>query len=125
MTILPKDVSLQAVLFVPTRAYGFIKEEQKTHIRYQAFPYQRFGIFEGEIVEVSKSVILPNETLLPVSFEEPVYRVIVNLNHQEVLAYGISVPLQAGMLLEADILVDTRSLFEWLFEPLYSIKGAA
>lgn len=124
MTILPEDASLEAVLFVPTRAYGFVKENQKTHIRYHAFPHQRFGIYEGEIIEVSKSVILPNETQLPVTFEEPVYRVVVKLKEQGALAYGVSVPLQAGMLLEADILVDTRSLFAWLFEPIYSIRGS-
>ncbi|GAA0855114.1 HlyD family secretion protein [Aliiglaciecola litoralis] len=124
MTILPVEASLEAVLFVPTRAYGFVKEKQLTRIRYQAFPYQRFGIYEGEIVEVSKSVILPNETSLPVAFNEPVYRVVVKLQEQGAMAYGVSVPLQAGMLLEADIMVDSRTLFEWLFEPIYSIKGA-
>lgn len=124
MTILPVEASLEAVLFVPTRAYGFVKEKQITRIRYQAFPYQRFGIYDGEIVEVSKSVILPNETSLPVAFNEPVYRVVVKLKEQGAMAYGVSVPLQAGMLLEADIMVDSRTLFEWLFEPIYSIKGA-
>jgi len=124
MTILPVEASLEAVLFVPTRAYGFVEEGQSTRIRYQAFPYQRFGIYQGEIVEVSKSVILPNETSLPVSFQEPVYQVIVKLNKQGAIAYGVSVPLQAGMLLEADIMVDSRTLFEWLLEPIYSIKGA-
>ncbi|MBO1256994.1 HlyD family efflux transporter periplasmic adaptor subunit [Alteromonas sp. 5E99-2] len=123
MTILPVEASLEAVLFVPTRAYGFIKENQQTRIRYQAFPYQRFGIYTGEIVEVAKSVILPNETLLPISFQEPVYRVVVKLDEQGVIAYGVSVPLQAGMLLEADIVIDSRSLFEWLFESIYSIRG--
>lgn len=125
MTIIPEQGELEAVLLVPTRAYGFVKPEQTTLIRYQAFPYQRFGIHPGRIVEVSRSVILPNETQLPVAINEPVYRVVVKLADQHVDAYGESVPLQAGMLLEADILVDTRSLFEWLFEPLYSIRRAA
>jgi membrane fusion protein len=124
MTILPEGATLEAVLFVPTRAYGFVRSGQKTRIRYQAFPYQRFGIYLGEIVEVSQSVILPNETTLPVTFQEPVYQVVVTLNEQGAKAYGTEVPLQSGMLLEADIMVDKRTLFEWLFEPIYSIKGA-
>jgi membrane fusion protein len=124
MTILPEGATLEAVLFVPTRAYGFVKAGQKTRIRYQAFPYQRFGIYSGEIIEVSQSVVLPNETTLPVTFQEPVYQVVVKLNAQGAEAYGATVPLQSGMLLEADIMVDRRTLFEWLFEPIYSIKGA-
>ena len=124
MTILPVEASLEAVLYVPTRAYGFVSTGQQTRIRYQAFPYQRFGIYEGDITEVSKAVILPNEASLPVSFQEPVYQVVVTLKKQGAMAYGVTVPLQAGMLLEADIMVDKRSLFEWLLEPIYSIKGA-
>jgi membrane fusion protein len=124
MTILPEGATLEAVLFVPTRAYGFVRSGQKTRIRYQAFPYQRFGIYLGEITDISQSVILPNETALPVVFQEPVYQVVVQLDEQGAQAYGTSVPLQSGMLLEADIMVDKRTLFEWLFEPIYSIKGA-
>ncbi|WP_462170628.1 HlyD family efflux transporter periplasmic adaptor subunit [Pseudoalteromonas xiamenensis] len=124
MTILPANSDLEAVLFVPTRAYGFVQTGQSTRIRYQAFPYQRFGIYEGEIVKVSKSILLPTEATVPVRLQEPVYQVIVKLDSQNAKAYGASVPLQAGMLLEADIMVDSRTLFEWLFEPFYSMKGA-
>ncbi|TMO54335.1 HlyD family secretion protein [Pseudoalteromonas phenolica] len=124
LTVLPLESELEAILFVPTRAYGFVQPEQLTRIRYQAFPYQRFGIYEGHIKTVSKSILLPNEASVPVSLREPVYKVVVSLNAQVANAYGTSVPLQAGMLLEADIMVDSRTLFEWLFEPIYSIKGA-
>jgi membrane fusion protein len=124
MAVLPEDTQLEAVLFVPTRAYGFVQKGQGTRIRYQAFPYQRFGIYGGVIKSVSKSILLPNETTLPVSLQEPMYQVVVELTNQNAQAYGTSVSLQAGMLLEADIMVDSRSLFEWLFEPIYSIKGA-
>lgn len=119
MTIVPTDTLLEAILFVPTRAFGFVKNGQRTHIRYEAFPYQRFGVYEGEIVNISKAVILPNEALLPIKFDKPVYQVVVKLKQQSATAYGVSVPLQAGMLLESDILIDKRSLFEWLFEPIY------
>lgn len=124
MSILPKGATLEAVLFVPTRAYGFVEKGQKTRIRYHAFPYQRFGIYQGEIAEVSKSVVLPGEAQLPIQIQEPVYKVVVKLDEQSAKAYGNKIPLQSGMLLEADIMVDKRSLFEWLFEPIYSIKGA-
>ena len=42
---------------------------------------------------------------------------------QTVTAYGKEQPLQSGMLVDANILLDRRTLFEWVFEPLYSISG--
>ena len=53
----------------------------------------------------------------------PHYRILVALDRQDVLAYGMPEPLRPGMLLEADILGERRKLHEWLLEPLYSLRG--
>jgi membrane fusion protein len=45
------------------------------------------------------------------------------LDQQSILAYGNQQALVAGLQLEADVLQETRSLLEWLFEPLFSIQG--
>ena len=67
-------------------------------------------------------MLLANEAKLPIEIKEPVYKVNAKLNTQTILAYGKRIPLQAGMKLNADILVDKRSLIEWLLEPLLSLK---
>ncbi len=54
---------------------------------------------------------------------EPVFSITVRLNQQSVKTYGTELPLQAGMRLDADILQETRRLYEWMLEPLYSISG--
>jgi membrane fusion protein len=51
------------------------------------------------------------------------YAATVKLSKQTVLAYGKEEQLQSGMALEASIALDRRTLFEWVFEPLYSISG--
>ena len=123
LAILPKDTSFQAELFVPTRAIGFISEGQKVMIRYAAFPYQRYGLYEGSILSVAQSILTPDELPIPIELDEPVYRVTVNLVSQQVNAYGRDVSLQAGMTLEADIILDSLSLLDWLMDPLYSLTG--
>jgi membrane fusion protein len=123
MSILPAGASLEAQLLVPTRAAGFIKPGQKVALRYQAFPYQRFGHHEGEVTRVGRSVIQPNETPLPVAVNEPVYRVTVKLPSQGVMAYGQAMNLQSGMGVDADIWLDTRRVIEWFFEPILSVTG--
>jgi len=123
MSILPAGAALEAELLVPTRAAGFIRAGQQVALRYQAFPYQRFGHHQGEVTKVGRSVIQANETTLPVTLSEPVYRVTVRLPAQQVRAYGQAMNLQSGMAVDADILVDRRRVIEWLFDPILSVTG--
>ncbi|MCZ2136249.1 MAG: hypothetical protein LC098_12650 [Burkholderiales bacterium] len=54
---------------------------------------------------------------------DPVYRVSVRLKDQRINAYGTQHALKPGMLAEADIVQDTRKLWEWALEPLFSVSG--
>ena len=123
LTILPEQAQLQAILLVPTRAFGFVSPGQRTRLRFDAFPYQRFGLYGGEVLTTGEAILLPNEVEMPIAIQEPVYRVAVALDSQEIRAYGNSVPLQSGMLLSADIVLEQRSLLSWLLEPIFSLKG--
>jgi membrane fusion protein len=40
-----------------------------------------------------------------------------------VAAYGRAIPLQAGMALEADLRLERRRLWRWLFEPVLAMRG--
>ena len=127
MSIVPTGSKLQAQLFSPSNAMGFVKAGQKVVLRYQPFPYQKFGFYTGNVVSVSQSPINPSD--LPRQLTgaeingEPVYRITVNLDQQDVLAYGKSIALQSGMQLDADIEIERRSLIEWVFDPLYTLTG--
>jgi len=123
LAIIPDNAELQVELLVPSRAIGFISEGQIVRVRYDAFPFRRFGIYEGTVKVISKHILLPQELPIPLELKEPVYQVTVQLGKQYVNAYGKTFPLQAGMSLEADIILDKQSLFEWIFEPLFSLKG--
>ncbi|KQP21782.1 HlyD family secretion protein [Pseudorhodoferax sp. Leaf267] len=123
LSILPVGAELQAELLVPTRAAGFIRAGQAVALRYQAFPYQRFGHHLGEVLQVGRSVIQPGEGNPPLAMTEPMYRVTVRLPAQQVKAYGQGVALRAGMVFDADVWIDRRRIVEWLFDPLYSVTG--
>lgn len=123
LSIIPEGAALRAQLLVPSRAAGFIAAGQRVALRYQAFPFQRFGSAHGVVGEISRTLIAPGETQLPLALAEPAYRVTVVLEQQAVRAYGKDFPLQAGMLLDADIALDRRRLVDWLFEPLIAVAG--
>ncbi len=125
LSILPDGSVLQAELFVPTRAAGFVQTGQKVRILYEAFPYQNFGTYGGRIVKVSRTVLTPADISAPVELKEPAYRVGAALDRPDVDAYGDKIPLQPDMLLRADIILDRRTLMNWLLNPLLGAGARA
>ncbi len=121
--ILPAGSALRADLFLPTRAVGFVEEGQPVFLRYNAFPYQHYGLQSGHVLSITKTILSPKELPIPLSLQEPVYRVQVELDRQFVKAFGKSFSLQSGMLLEADIVLESRSIGQWLLAPLYGLSG--
>jgi membrane fusion protein len=124
VTVLPAQNDLQAELLVPTRAAGFVKPGQVVALRYQAFPFERFGHAQGTVKEIGRSVLAAGETG-PMTLTEPVYRVVVSLGAQTINAYGQAMDLRAGMVLDADIQLEKRKLYEWLIEPIIAAVGRA
>jgi len=128
-SVLPAQTQMQAQLFAPSSAVGFLHAQQAVQLRYQAFPYQKFGQQSGSVLNVSRTPLSPAElsTLnLPVALSqgpasEPLYRITVKLDHQTVSAYGQAQPLAAGMQLDADVMLEKRRLIEWIFEPILSL----
>jgi membrane fusion protein len=124
LTITPEGSQLQAELLVPARAIGFIEKGQSVKLRYSAFNFQKFGLYNATISNVSQSVLLPHELKdIAVNVQEPMYRITATLEQQTVDAYGKPLALKEGISLEADIKLAERTLMEWLFEPLLSLKG--
>lgn len=121
-TVLPKDGGLHAELLVPTRAIGFVKAGQPVTLRYDAFPYERFGQFFGRVESVGRTPLLNGESIGPLTVHEPVYRIVVAIDRQDVEAGGQALPLRAGMVASADLLMERRTLLEWLFQPVLQLR---
>jgi membrane fusion protein len=122
-TVLPKGSGLQAQLLVPTRAVGFVQPGNEVVLRYEAFPFQRFGQYRGTVQAVSRTAWTPGERVGPMTVREPAYRVDVALERQTVSAGGQEIALRPGMLVNADILLERRTVLEWIFEPVLELKG--
>ncbi len=130
-SVVPGGARWQAHLFVPSTAIGFVRVGEPVLVRYQAFPYQKFGQYRATVVSIARTALSAAELVNdggPAATsgegrDATYYRVIVALDTQHVTAYGAQQPLQAGMTLQADILQERRRLYEWVLEPLYSLTG--
>jgi len=127
LNLVPDGATLEAWLYAPSRTVGFLRKGDPVLLRYQSFPYQKFGQHEGVVTSISNNAVpgpeLAGFTLPDIPPGEPVYAVTVTLRQQSVRAYGESRPLAAGMRLDGDVLLENRKLYEWMLEPLYSITG--
>ena len=123
--------TLLAALFAPTRTTGFIQPGQVVWLRLAAYPYQKFGLAKGRVLNVSGTPIAPQDLphgqgsalLASTQSNEPLYRIQVELVSQHVMAFGVAHPLRPGMTLEADVIHDVRGIWEWVFEPLLAIHA--
>lgn len=124
LTLLPQNAELQAELFIPSRAMGFIKEGDEVRLMYDAFPYQHFGSYEARIERISESILNLNElnNQYEVQLREPSFRVIASIEDMGVVNENTSLRLQSGMGLNANIILERRSLMDWLFEPLNGFR---
>ncbi|RWR02348.1 anibiotic ABC transporter [[Pantoea] beijingensis] len=127
-SLLPENATLQARIMVSSRAIGFIVPGQRVTLRYQAYPWQKFGQQYGVVSEVSRVSLSPQEVSVITGnsqVHEQHYMVKVKLDNQFIHAYGQQVKLQPGSGLEADFQIDKRRLYEWVLEPLYALSHSS
>jgi len=126
-SILPENSTLEAEIYASSNAIGFLKPGMQVLLRYQAFPYQKFGQHVATVREIANTSLRPDELALPTAASSstgvPVYRIRLTLAKQDVIAYGESMPLRSGMQVDASILLEKRRLYEWILEPIFSISG--
>ncbi len=119
MTIVPANAKLEAQLYVPTRAAGFLSVGQEVHVQVDAFPYAQFGSVPAVISRISSATINRGTAN---GQPEPVYLVIAAITDPRIYAFGRFHRLQPDMTLAARIVTEKRTLAEWLFEPILAVR---
>ena len=122
--------ALQAQLFAPSRTAGFVRPGQTVYLRYAAYPYQKFGLYTGHITAVSVTPFAPSELppnlsqqlIAQAGSHEALYRINVELDEQDIRVYGETLPLKAGLTLDADVLQERRKVWEWVLEPVLAAR---
>lgn len=115
--IFPEDDPLMAVLFADGATAGLIRPGDKVSLHYMAYPFQKFGRYDGTVVAVSDR---PAEISDIPFFDkktanaDALYKIRVKLNEQTIKAYGKTIRHKHGMRLEASITVERRKLYQWI-----------
>lgn len=125
ITLVPEEQGLEARLYLPSRAMADVAIGQRVLLAYDAYPYQRYGMFEAVLESLAPVPLDPREHSLPLELYEPVYLARARLVEQTIRGAGQldEQPLRSGMLLSADIITGKQTLIQKILGPLTTLRS--
>ncbi len=125
--LVPTSSQLTVRLYAPSKAAGFVKNGEPVLLRFDAFPYQKYGQLTGKVLSVSTAAVgaadIQGLVLRPEWVGEPLFAITVSLPEKSFGTSEQPLQLQSGMKVEADLLHEKRRLYEWILEPLYTARA--
>lgn len=105
---------LQGELVLPQSGVPQVQPGQGVKLRFDAFPYQRYGVRFGTVRWLGPTGIT--------SSDSGAFRALIELRDDSIRVRGRMTPLLPGMGGSADIVTGRRSLVSFVFEPIRALK---
>jgi hemolysin D len=130
LSIVPEQEPLVAEVLIRNDDVGFVRTHQRVKIKLAAYPFQKYGLLDGQILQVwpdaseasssNNQSSHSNEASAP---QESVtgFKALVSLDRQTLTSAGESLTLVAGMQVIAEIREGRRTVLQYLLSP---IQGA-
>jgi len=96
---------------------AFLREGQAVKLKFNAFPYQRYGVVDGTLEFISPATKPSLET------KQPVYEGRVTLARDYYQVADTRYPLRYGMTATAEIVVRERRLIDLGLDPFRQVAG--
>ena len=126
LSLVPDHEPLHAEVWLKNSDIGFVSAGQPVQVKVAAFPFQKYGLLEGRVVQVAVDATEPPPgQMLPGAEHGPVFRTVVALQAQQLTARGESHRLAPGMAVAAEIHQGTRSVLEYLLSPVQRVGQEA
>lgn len=124
VTIVPRGSQLEVWLYAPSRAVGFARPGQQVRLLFDAFPYQKYGAGRGTVTAVSRVPTEPTSLDSNLGIEEPVFRIRVRIDEMAPRVPASQRAMRPGMTVTASLVLERRSLWEMLFNPVFEALGS-
>jgi hemolysin D len=111
----PTEAPLVLEVSLPNREAGFVKTGMPVQVKFDAFPYQNYGIVSGKVISISPDA--KTDERLGVF-----YRAQVSLDRDSVKANNQTWKLKAGQTASAEIVIRQRSIADVLLDPLKQLE---
>lgn len=115
--IAPKDARPILKIEIAENDRGFLREGLAVQIKFNAFPYQRYGLIKGTLQFISPA------TKVSALSKQPVYEGRIALEQDHYRVGSTSYPLRYGMAAVAEIVVRERRIIDLALDPFRQIGG--
>ncbi len=113
MTVVPLSHQLLVEATIDNQDIGFIHAGQPAEVKVEAFPYTRYGVLHGTVVQVSNDA-RPDEA----DKRKWVFAAQIALPTDSMLIEGKEIHLTPGMTVTAEIKTGRRRIISYLLSPL-------
>jgi hemolysin D len=113
MTVVPAEHQLMVEATIDNQDIGFVELGQPAEVKVEAFPYTRYGVLHGKVVQVSNDAKQDE-----VDKKKWVFTTQVELPTDSMLIEGKRVRLTPGMAVTAEIKTGRRRIVSYLLSPL-------
>jgi membrane fusion protein len=133
-TLAPQDVALvistgekgalRAALRIPSRRRGFVREGQIVRLKFDAFPYGKFGSYPARIDSISRNTVqsaMSPEGASDARSPDGDYMAWATLSGDTFNFERQHFDILPGMAATASIVIERRSIAEWVLAPLYRV----
>ena len=111
LSILPEGEEMLLEVKVLNRDIGFINQGMKAKVKIATFPFQEFGVVEGEVVQISPNAIIDKDLGL-------VFPTRIKLSKHSLNVRGQQVEFNPGMAANAEIVTRQKSVLTFIIEPI-------
>jgi HlyD family secretion protein len=117
--LVPRDVPLQAEVNVSGKDIGQVSVGQPVRIKFEAFPFQKYGTGTGAVRVISQDSFSPDgKSEAPGHATVPYYRVLVDLVDAHLRSPADRIHFVPGMAVTAELKVGRRSVLSYFLYPL-------
>jgi hemolysin D len=127
LSIVPEHEPLVAEILIRNEDVGFVHPDQKVKIKLAAYPFQKYGLLDGAVLQIWPDASEENASSGPAMHHSDSssengnstgFKALVSLDRQSLGARDESLNLVAGMQVVAEIREGRRTVLQYLLSPL-------
>ena len=127
LTLVPQGEPLLAEVWVTNADAGFVQPEQQARIKFASYPFQRYGLVDGNVRLVSADA--QDKAATPEGatrqLQDLAYRALIELDAESLRFEAQTLKLVPGMLVTAEVHIGERSVLEYLLSPIRKVAAEA